>query len=284
MVRAQLLREMGLSVVWRLRSKRQAEAELQAGEQATVSRSEAQPDVDPGVPAAYSQQLTVAGNAPGSADLQIEQSHTSADVVPTAVNAERLASLDWDALESEIKACRACHLCEQREQAVPGHGDRNARWLFVGEGPGAEEDRQGLPFVGAAGQLLDAMLESIGLNRYEQVFIANAVKCRPPMNRTPSAEEIAVCRPYLQRQIELIKPKVIVALGRPAAQTLLDTEIRIGAARGKPFHYRDIPVVVTYHPAYLLRNQHDKRKVWEDLLFARQVMGADEIPSVTGSH
>jgi uracil-DNA glycosylase len=151
-------------------------------------------------------------------------------------------------------------------------GDRQADWLFVGEGPGAEEDERGEPFVGQAGRLLDNMLGAIDLKRGEEVYIANAVKCRPPNNRTPEATELAACFPYLSRQIELIRPRLIVALGRPAAQALLNQEIKIGAVRGKLFSHASIPVVVTYHPAYLLRNMADKAKAWEDLCFARNTM------------
>lgn len=180
--------------------------------------------------------------------------------------------MDWTELRASVAACRACELCHERKQAVFGVGDFEADWLLVGEGPGAEEDARGEPFVGQAGKLLDAMLAAIGLRRGDDVFIANAVKCRPPGNRTPTSAEMAACRPYLERQIELLKPKLIVALGRPAAQTLLQTEIKIGAARGKLFKYIDIPLIVTYHPAYLLRTLTDKAKAWEDLCLARRTM------------
>lgn len=178
----------------------------------------------------------------------------------------------WDDLREGVAACRQCRLCEARKQAVFGVGDVNADWLFVGEGPGAEEDARGEPFVGQAGKLLDSMLASIGLERGQDVYIANAVKCRPPDNRTPAPDEAAACRPYLERQIELIQPKLIVALGRPAAQTLLQAEIKIAAARGRLHDYRGIPVIVTYHPAYLLRTLLDKAKAWEDLCFMRRTM------------
>lgn len=181
-----------------------------------------------------------------------------------------IAAMGWDELSEAVANCRACRLCEQRKQAVLGVGDRKPQWLFVGEGPGAEEDARGEPFVGQAGKLLDAMLAAIGLRRGEGVYIANAVKCRPPGNRTPEASETAACLPYLERQIDLLAPRIIVALGRPAAQTLLNTEIKIAAARGRDFVYRGVPLVVTYHPAYLLRNLPDKARAWEDLLFARQ--------------
>ncbi|MDD2667096.1 uracil-DNA glycosylase [Zoogloea sp.] len=193
-------------------------------------------------------------------------------VAPRREFATDLAGLGWDELEARIRACDACGLCKRRKQAVPGVGDRQADWLFVGEGPGAEEDERGEPFVGQAGRLLDNMLGTIDLKRGEDVYIANAVKCRPPNNRTPEAAELAACFPYLSRQIALIKPRLIVALGRPAAQALLNQEIKIGAVRGKLFSHASIPVVVTYHPAYLLRNMADKAKAWEDLCFARSTM------------
>jgi DNA polymerase len=155
---------------------------------------------------------------------------------------------------------------------VLGVGDSAADWLFVGEGPGAEEDARGEPFVGQAGKLLDAMLAAIDLKRGDNVYIGNSVKCRPPGNRTPLPEETACCWPFLERQIELISPKLIVALGRPAAQTLLQSEVKIASARGRLFAWRDIPVIVTYHPAYLLRNLTDKARAWEDLRFMRRTM------------
>ncbi|MBK6907101.1 MAG: uracil-DNA glycosylase [Rhodocyclaceae bacterium] len=183
-----------------------------------------------------------------------------------------VAGLDWPQLRSAVAACQACGLCHGRTQAVLGVGDTQADWLFVGEGPGAEEDAKGEPFVGQAGKLLDNMLASIGLRRGENVYIANTVKCRPPNNRTPEPAETAACFPYLERQIELIQPRLIVALGKPAAQTLLARETTIAAARGALHAYRDIPLIVTYHPAYLLRNLPDKAKAWEDLVFMRRTM------------
>lgn len=179
---------------------------------------------------------------------------------------------DWDLLATAVRDCRACGLCATRKQAVLGVGDRHADWLFVGEGPGAEEDRRGEPFVGQAGKLLDNMLAAIGLRRGEDVYIANAVKCRPPENRTPDVAEIDACRPYLEQQIALIRPRMIVALGRPAAQALLKTEVKIAAARGRLHDYQGIPLVITYHPAYLLRNLTDKARAWEDLCFMRRSM------------
>ena len=233
--RERILREMGLGPVWKLRVPQAAVPCEQVAAAPVVTL----PTVAPDQPAA--------------------------GTIPVAASA-------WDDLARMVATCRQCGLCEARKQAVLGVGDRNADWLFVGEGPGAEEDARGEPFVGQAGKLLDSMLAAIGLRRGENVYIANAVKCRPPENRTPTPEETATCRPYLERQIELIRPKLIVALGRPAAQTLLQTEVKIGAARGRLHRYRDIPVVVTYHPAYLLRNLPDKARAWEDLCFMRQTM------------
>jgi DNA polymerase len=180
--------------------------------------------------------------------------------------------MGWDALNTAIKSCTRCDLAKSRTQAVPGVGDIHAEWLFVGEAPGANEDRQGEPFVGDAGTLLDAMLFAIGLNRGENVFIANVLKSRPPGNRDPQPNEVAACLPYLERQIELIQPKLIVALGRFAAQNLLATDTAIGKLRGTVHQYRGVPLIVTYHPAYLLRNSLDKAKVWEDLVLARDTM------------
>ena len=182
--------------------------------------------------------------------------------------------MDWGQLKATVKGCTACPLRAGCTQTVFGVGDEKADWLLVGEAPGAEEDRLGEPFVGQAGRLLDNMLAAIGLRRGEDVYIANAVKCRPPHNRTPEPAEIAACLPYLERQIELVRPGVLIALGRPAAQALLAREIRIATARGQRFDYHGIPVVVTYHPAYLLRNPQDKAKAWEDLCFARRLMAA----------
>lgn len=203
----------------------------------------------------------------------VEQKATSAESLSTPdARLSAISKMDWPELKTIVAECRACDLCKTRKQAVLGVGDVQADWLFVGEGPGAEEDQRGEPFVGQAGKLLDAMLAAIDLKRGEDVYIANAVKCRPPDNRTPEPGETAACRPYLERQIDLLKPKLIIALGRPAAQTLLQTEVKISASRGKLFEHRGIPVIVTYHPAYLLRTLQDKAKAWEDLVFARNTM------------
>lgn len=173
----------------------------------------------------------------------------------------------WEALQAEVAPCTKCALCKTRTQTVFGSGNKNADWMIIGEAPGQSEDQQGLPFVGKAGLLLTEMLKAIGLNR-EEVFIANIVKCRPPANRDPQPIEIATCKPYLLRQIALLRPKIIVVLGRVAAQALLNTNQPISNLRGKIHALNDTPVIVVYHPAYLLRSMLDKRKAWADLKLA----------------
>lgn len=255
------LREMGLAPIWRLRHRSAGESE--SAPSAEEEKNDAAPPVEqrpkahvlefpkpkphpvPGLPPEPSPPLPIDG----------------------------IDTMGWPELEESIRACQRCVLCKKRIQAVPGVGDQQARWMFVGEGPGEHEDRRGEPFVGPAGQLLDQMLAAIGLHRSKGVYIANAVKCRPPHNRTPEAAEIATCLPFLDRQIALIQPKLLIALGRPAAQALLGHEIKIASARKKRFERGGIPVVVTYHPAYLLRNPNDKGKAWEDLCFIRSIFG-----------
>jgi DNA polymerase len=180
--------------------------------------------------------------------------------------------LGWDDLRAAAAACRSCELCAARKQAVFGVGNEHAPWLFVGEGPGADEDEKGEPFVGQAGKLLDAMLAATGLKRGREVYIANVVKCRPPGNRVPRPEEAAACAPFLDRQVALIRPKLIVALGKTAAVRLTGNEGALGAMRGRLHDYRGIPLVITYHPAYLIRNPPDKTKAWQDLLFAKRTL------------
>jgi len=179
----------------------------------------------------------------------------------------------WESLRAEVLKCTKCSLHASRTQGVFGVGNREAQWLVVGEAPGAEEDRRGEPFVGRAGHLLDAMLRAIGLSRVNNVYIANVLKSRPPGNRDPKPEEVAACLPYLLGQIELLRPRVILAVGRIAAQNLLATDAPLGRLRGKVHHFGQFntPLIVTYHPAYLLRTPGDKRKAWEDLKFARRV-------------
>ena len=183
-----------------------------------------------------------------------------------------LADFGWAELRAAVAACTRCPLSATRTQTVFGVGSVEASWLIVGEAPGAEEDRQGEPFVGRAGQLLNAMLRAIGLSR-EQVFIANVLKCRPPRNRDPAPLEAAQCLPYLERQIALLRPRIMLAVGRISAQNLLKTDVSLGRLRGQVHHFgvSRVPLVVTYHPAYLLREPAEKRKAWEDLQFAREV-------------
>jgi uracil-DNA glycosylase len=178
----------------------------------------------------------------------------------------------WIELKQAVPACTACSLHKGRAQTVFGVGDEDADWLLVGEAPGAEEDRLGEPFVGQAGRLLDNMLAAIELKRGDNVYIANVLKCRPPGNRNPEPDEVAKCTPFLLRQIELIRPKLIVAMGRFAAQTLLNTDATIASLRRRLHSYAGVPLIVTYHPAYLLRNLPDKSKAWADLVFAKKTM------------
>lgn len=205
---------------------------------------------------------------------------SSAPVAPAPVETATVsrpapcADLGWEALEARVRGCTACGLAATRTQTVFGVGDRGARWMLVGEAPGAEEDRQGFPFVGRAGQLLTAMLHAVGLSR-EQVYIANILKCRPPGNRDPRPEEVACCEGFLHRQVALVRPGIILALGRVAAQNLLKVDLPLKALRGRPHSFgpSGVPLIVTYHPAYLLRSPGEKRRAWEDLCFARRVQG-----------
>ncbi len=191
------------------------------------------------------------------------------DIEPVRAPRDDVATLNWDALAERVASCTRCRLCEKRTNTVFGVGDREADWMLIGEAPGENEDRQGEPFVGQAGKLLDNMLRSLTLARTENVYIANVIKCRPPGNRNPEPDEVARCEPYLQRQVALVKPKIIVAMGRFAAQSLLKTGNSIASLRGRVHEYEGVPVIVTYHPAYLLRSLQDKSKAWTDLCLAR---------------
>ena len=237
-----ILEEMGLAPVWRLREAALMPEEPRAATEASV-----------GQPPATSHQPPQ----------------------PAASRDDRRAAImlkEWPALKADVAACTACPLHAGRKKTVFGVGDENADWLFVGEGPGADEDAQGEPFVGQAGKLLDSMLASIRLKRGANVYIANVVKCRPPGNRNPEPAEAAACEPYLQRQIDLIRPKLIVALGKVAAANLLASDASVASMRGKVHSYRGIPLIVTYHPAYLLRSLPEKAKAWADLCFAVKTM------------
>lgn len=260
--REQMLVEMGIAPLWVLRDEPLEAAHEASGHIPAASEP---------LPA----KLLPAESAHQPAGLDLSAVSTSpVSTSSIAADISAVNSLDWPALQRAILECRACQLCEQRKQAVPGVGDLNPDWLFIGEGPGAEEDVRGEPFVGQAGKLLDAMLDSLDMARGNKVYIANAVKCRPPGNRTPEAAEMAACRPWLERQIALLKPKIIVLLGRAAVHAVLKEDKALGSLRGQRLEYAGIPVVVTYHPAYLLRNLPDKAKAWEDLLFARRVLRA----------
>jgi uracil-DNA glycosylase len=200
---------------------------------------------------------------------------------PAAAPAARgpLSDLGWPELREAVASCRACALCEKRTQTVFGVGHAQAGWMVVGEAPGEQEDREGEPFVGAAGQLLDRMLAALSLTRAEdgdwpreqRVYIANTLKCRPPGNRNPAPDELAKCEPFLVRQIELVKPRLILAMGRFAVQALLRSDEPIGKLRGRVHRYQGVPLIVTYHPAYLLRNLPEKAKAWDDLCLAAEV-------------
>ncbi len=192
-----------------------------------------------------------------------------------------VATMDWPALRSAVAGCRACGLCDSRRQTVFGVGHPQAHCMVVGEAPGEQEDAQGEPFVGAAGQLLDRMLAALGLGRgadpqaatpARQVFIANTLKCRPPRNRNPAPQELAACQPFLERQVALVQPRVILAMGRFAVQQLLGSDAPIGKLRGTVHQWRGVPLVVTYHPAYLLRQPADKAKAWDDLCLAAALL------------
>lgn len=311
--RAQLLAEMRLGPLWQLRQVEAAVAEAepsspppeQAAQQANQpadnvqatpslqrqsARQEAiaQPRHTP-VPATLEDAFAAAVDT-AAVDTAAVDVNTAADAPPSAVRpslsadalddralqrADAIAEMGWDELEASVAGCRACGLCEGRAKTVFGVGDRRAQWLFVGEGPGYNENLQGEPFVGAAGHLLDNMMRALDMQRGENTFIANIVKCRPTdaqgKDRPPTPEEAAACLPYLKRQVELIKPAVIVALGKTAAISLLglDPETPVGQLRGRLHRYAKLPLVVTYHPAYLLRKPAEKSKAWTDLCLAQ---------------
>lgn len=202
-----------------------------------------------------------------------------------------IAAMGWDDLEQAVAGCQACGLCKSRKNTVFGVGHRQARWLVVGEAPGENEDIQGEPFVGQAGKLLDNMLKALGLSRgsddeAQSVYIANVLKCRPPGNRNPAPEEVLQCEPYLRRQVALLQPQIILAMGRFAVQSILQSSVPdvagmpLGRLRGQVYRYEGVPVVVSYHPAYLLRTPQDKAKAWEDLCLAQSLMA--DTTAVTG--
>ena len=216
---------------------------------------------------------------PRLAEPEPAPSRAAPTVAPTGVPSGAVAQLDWPALREAVAACTACTLCRTRRQTVFGVGNPQAHWMIVGEAPGEQEDVQGEPFVGKSGQLLDNMLRALGLTRGEadaarQVYIANTLKCRPPGNRNPEPAELERCEPFLVRQIQLVQPRIILAMGRFAVQRLLRSEEPIGRLRGRVHRYQGVPLIVTYHPAYLLRNPEEKAKAWDDLCLARATAAA----------
>lgn len=217
-------------------------------------------------------------NRSGPPPRPVPKAADEAPPPPPVPVAEAIRNSTLDEMRDQVVACAACGLCKGRRNAVFGHGGQPTRWLVVGEAPGEQEDRQGQPFVGRSGQLLDAMLSSVAMSRERDVFITNVIKCRPPGNRNPKPEEIAACSPYLMRQIALLKPERILVLGRFAAQTLLGTDATIGSLRGRIHQLKtdaglEIPVVVSYHPAYLLRSPSEKARAWQDLRLAMTRLG-----------
>ena len=212
--------------------------------------------------------------APPAREAPVVTVHAEPGSRPTGVE-----TMGWPALREAVAGCTACKLCSGRKQTVFGVGNERAHWMIVGEAPGEQEDRQGEPFVGKSGQLLDNMLRAVGLTRGDapaeaQVYIANTLKCRPPGNRNPEPAELAQCEPYLIRQIALVQPRIILAMGRFAVQSLLRSTEPIGRLRGRVHQYQGVPLVVTYHPAYPLRNPEDKARSWDDLCLAREVLQA----------
>lgn len=262
------LREMGLAPVWRLRERqaqgatREASAEAPAAEAASATSATA-----PAKAPALARKPAIPAPALGLTVRAAAQN-------PADDRTARILQMDWAGLKTAVKDCQACGLRKTCTQTVFGVGDEHADWLLVGEAPGAEEDARGEPFVGQAGRLLDSMLAAIDLKRGENVYICNVLKCRPPGNRNPEPGEVAQCAPHLVRQLELIRPKLILAMGRFAVQALLATEASIASLRGRLHRYQGVPLVVTYHPAYLLRSLPEKAKAWEDLCFARRTIAA----------
>jgi len=277
--REQILREMGLAPLWQVRegASRKVSPPNSVADTSTIPSfisTTITPSLIPTAIATKHSPLQTVGNEVGNLNEKAESNEADQETrdIQDTQRTQRIAAMGWDELKQSVQECRACILCEQRKQAVFGVGDVEADWLFLGEGPGAEEDDLGEPFVGQAGKLLDGMLAAINLKRGRKVYIANAVKCHPPGNRNPEPDEIAACLPYLERQVALLQPKLIVTLGKPASETLIGTEIKVGESRGQLFAFRGIPLIVTYHPAYLLRTLTHKEKAWEDLCFARTTM------------
>ena len=270
-----MLREMGVPAFWP-----EAQPDMPVAET---------PPARPAVPIAQttSGALEVVGSRPAlpvpppvaslPAAASASRAAPSADEVSLGTRPSGVEAMDWPALRAAVSVCQACALSQSRTQTVFGIGHIEADWMIVGEAPGEQEDKQGEPFVGRAGELLDRMLEAVGLTRAEapasqQVFIANVLKCRPPANRNPLPQEVAQCEPYLLRQMALVQPRVVLAMGRFAVQSLLKSSEPLGKLRGRVHQVQGVPVIVTYHPAYLLRSPADKALAWDDLCLAREVL------------
>jgi DNA polymerase len=285
--RRQYLEAMGIQV-WELR-RPPGPAQVPSPEPASVPLTEqvaAHIPVDEELPAADSPESPPAmpeEYARGSSQLEFGRSPERDDELDLSSRDERvarIATMDWEELQAAVANCTACSLHASRTQTVFGVGNHQSQWMIIGEAPGADEDRLGEPFVGRAGKLLDEMLKALGLQR-SQIYIANILKCRPPNNRDPLPAETQCCWPFLERQIRLIRPRIILAVGRIAAQLLLQTEVPIGKLRGRVYRLGDlgIPVIVSYHPAYLLRSPREKRKSWDDLQLARRTLNAELNPT-----
>ncbi|HEY4371910.1 MAG TPA: uracil-DNA glycosylase [Burkholderiales bacterium] len=270
MNREDMLREMGITPLWKARGAAPQADAVAATESAPVRQEMAAAEDEP--PAYLSEAPAEFQTRPAQrspvAKPQHEAAPAPAGVDPARI--EHIARMEWPALKEAVAGCQACTLCTGRKNTVFGVGDERADWMIIGEAPGAEEDARGEPFVGQAGRLLDSMLAALDMKREANVYIANVLKCRPPGNRNPEPLEVAQCSPHLLRQVALIKPRLIILMGRFAAQTLLNTDASIASMRGRLHRYQGTPAIVTYHPAYLLRNLPDKSKAWADLLFARR--------------
>ena len=271
-----MLAEMGIRVWWPQAQQAPAAPEVQAPEVAVPAPTVPAAPV-PAAPVVAAPRPVVAPRPAAPAPAVAPSVALPSDAVPLPPGVDQM---DWESLQASVAQCRACGLCQSRKNTVFGVGDRQAQWMVIGEAPGENEDLQGEPFVGQAGKLLDNMLRAVGLSRSVQgqqdgqagVYIANTLKCRPPGNRNPDPVELQTCAPYLVRQVALVQPKIILAMGRFAVQSLLQTTEPIGRLRGRVHHYQGVPVVVTYHPAYLLRNPADKAKAWADLCLALQTV------------
>lgn len=266
-----MLREMGITPLWKPRGAGAAPV-APAAPAAPMARAEpehrpAEPARQAAAPERMPRPMAQPPSRPAG-DATPAAKPAAVDIDPARI--EHIARMPWPELKDTVAGCTACDLCKSRKKTVFGVGDEQADWMIIGEAPGAEEDARGEPFVGQAGRLLDSMLAALAMQRETNIYIANVLKCRPPGNRNPEALEVAQCSPHLLRQVALIQPKLIILMGRFASQTLLNTDASIASMRGRLHQYQGTPAIVTYHPAYLLRNLPDKAKAWQDLLFARK--------------